>query len=108
MYSTIVKHIIYPMGELFLGTTMLRYLKELEESQWWSPNELRELQNKKLRALIKHAYENVPYYRHIFEGRGLTDKNIQTVVDLYKLSILTKDDIRRFSTYISGIKARRK
>ena len=74
---------------------MLRYLKELEETQWWSPEQLRELQNKKLRALIKHAYENVPYYHRIFEERGLSDKDIQTVEDLPKLPILTKNDIRQ-------------
>lgn len=59
MYSTIARHILYSIGETFLGTKMLKYLKELEETQWWSPEQLQELQNKKLRALIKHAYENV-------------------------------------------------
>ncbi|MCJ7654849.1 MAG: phenylacetate--CoA ligase family protein [Dehalococcoidia bacterium] len=52
------------------------------------------MQNTKLRALIKHAYENVPYYRRVFEERGWTDKDIQTVNDLPKLPILTKNDIR--------------
>ncbi len=94
MYSAIVQRILYPIGEAFFGTTMLRYLKELEESQWWSPNELRELQNKKLRALVEHAYANVPYYRRIFQERGLTGKDIQTTEDLRKLPILTKNNIR--------------
>ncbi len=95
MYSTIARHILYPIGETFLGTRMLKYLRILEETQWWSPGQLRELQNEKLRALIKHAYENVPYYRRTFEERGLSDKDIQTVADLPKLPILTKDDIRQ-------------
>lgn len=95
MYSTIAKHILYPIGEAFLRTNMLKHLKMLEETQWWSPEQLQELQNERLRALIKHAYENVPYYRRIFEERGLTDRDIQTVKDLPKLPILTKGDIRR-------------
>ena len=97
MYSTIARHILYPIGERILGTTLLKYLKELEETQWWSPEQLRELQNKKLRALIKHAYENVPYYHRIFEERSLAPNDIQTVEDLPKLPILTKDDIRQNS-----------
>lgn len=95
MYSAIAKHILYPVGERLLRTTLLKYLKELEETQWWSPEQLRELQNKNLRALIRHAYKNVSYYHHIFEERGLIDKDIQTVEDLPKLPILTKDDIRQ-------------
>lgn len=94
MYSALARYILYPIGERLLGTTLLKYLKELEETQWWPPERLQELQNEKLRALIKHAYENVPYYHHIFEERGLTDKDIQTVEDLPKLPILTKDNIR--------------
>jgi len=95
MYSTIAKHILYPIGEAFLKTNMLKHLKMLEETQWWSPAQLQELQNEKLRALIEHAYKNAPYYRRIFEERGLTDKDIQTVEDLPKLPILTKGDIRQ-------------
>lgn len=95
MYSSVLKHVLYPVGEKLLGTRMLKYLKEVEETQWWSPKELRELQNRKLQSLIKHAYENVPYYHRIFNERGLTDKDVQTIEDLPKLPLLTKDDIRR-------------
>lgn len=81
MYSAVAKHILYPIGEKLLGTTMLKYLKQLEETQWWSPDELRELQNEKLRALIRHAYENVPYYHRVFGERGLIDKEITRAGD---------------------------
>ncbi len=93
MYSTIVRHILYPIGETFLGTKMLKYLRVLDETQWWSPGHLRELQNEKFRVLIKHAYENVPYYHCLFHERELTDKDIQTLYDLPQLAIATKTDI---------------
>jgi len=95
MYSAIAKHILYPIGERLLGTNLLKYSRELEKTQWWPPEQLRELQNEKLRALIKHAYENVPYYHRVFKERGLTDKDIRAIEDLPKLPILTKDDIRQ-------------
>jgi phenylacetate-CoA ligase len=95
LYSTIIKYVFYPLREKLQGTRILKYLKELEETQWWSNKELQEMQNKKLQSLIKHAYANVPYYRKIFNERGLVDKDIQTIDDLYKLPILTKDDIRQ-------------
>lgn len=109
MYSIIAKHILYPIGETFLGTKMLRYLKELEKTQWWSLERLQELQNEKLRALIKHAYENAPYYHCLFQERGLTDKDIQTVEDLPKLPVLTKNDIRQnFADLIAKDSSKRK
>ncbi|MFC1963382.1 hypothetical protein ACFLVL_02035 [Chloroflexota bacterium] len=78
-----------------MGTKTLKYLREMEDTQWWSPEQLHELQNRKLRALIQHVYENVPYYHRIFEERRLNANDIQTVEDLQKLPILTKNDIRQ-------------
>lgn len=94
MYSTIARNLVYPAADRLLGTKVMTYLKELEESQWWSPEQLRELQDRKLRALVQYAYDKVPYYRRIFQERGLTAESIQTVKDLQMLPILTKDIIR--------------
>ena len=79
----------YIMGKEFAQT-----YNELMESQWYSKEQLEELQLKKLEAIIKHAYENVPYYRKIFDERGLKPKDIQNFGDLKKLPILTKGDVR--------------
>jgi len=94
MYTLLADRIIYPLGDVALGTSVIKYYHWLQKTQWWPPEQLRELQNTKLRALVKHAYENVPYYHRIFEERGLTAGDIQTEDDLSKLPILTKNDIR--------------
>jgi phenylacetate-CoA ligase len=52
------------------------------------------LQNKKLRTLIRHAYERIPYYHQEFKKRNLLPDDIRTVEDLEKLPYLTKDIIR--------------
>lgn len=41
----------------------------LQESQWWSWEELQGYQMQQLEKLLKHAYENVPYYRKVFDER---------------------------------------
>jgi phenylacetate-CoA ligase len=66
----------------------------LEESQYYSTNELEEYQNEQLRKLIAHVYEYVPYYRRIFEEKKLIPSDIKKKEDLQKLPILTKDDVR--------------
>jgi len=86
------------MYQLSIGTNILKYLTKLKKTQWWSPAQLRELQDQRLRLLIKHTYANVPYYRRTFRERKLTPDDIKTQKDLHKLPPLTKDIIRkRFS-----------
>lgn len=77
------------------GLKFAKFYNFLMESQWWSREGLEEFQNKKLRKTVKHAYNNVPYYRRIFDERELKPKDIQTKEDLKKLPILTKNDIRK-------------
>jgi phenylacetate-CoA ligase len=66
----------------------------LMESQWWPADELKASQEEKLRALIAHAYQHVPYYRRIFDQRGLRPEDIQQLSDLRKLPFLTKEALR--------------
>ena len=66
----------------------------LQESQWWSKEKLEEYQMKELNKLLHHAYANVPYYRKIFDEKGLKPKDIQDFNDLQLLPYLTKEDVR--------------
>ena len=47
-----------------------------------------------LRALVQHAYENVPYYQRVFDERRLKPEDISTLDDLQKIPFLTKEDVR--------------
>jgi len=66
----------------------------LQESQWWSRKKLDEYQMQQLEKLLRHAYKNVPYYRRVFDERGLKPKNIQDFEDLRKLPCLTRGIIQ--------------
>lgn len=76
------------------GRSYHDYVTALNNSQWYSAEELRNLQEARLRSLIEHVYQQVPYYRRVFDERGLQVKDIQTTEDLKKLPILTKDVLR--------------
>lgn len=66
----------------------------LQESQWWSREKLEEYQMQQLGKLLQHAYENVPYYRNVFDERGLKPKDIQDFSDLKRLPYLEKDTFK--------------
>jgi len=87
IYSIIPTPVRY--GKVF--TQMYAFL---QESQWWSRRELETYQMFQLRKLLRHAYENVAYYRKIFDERALKPKDIQNFHDLRKLPYLTKEIIR--------------
>jgi phenylacetate-CoA ligase len=71
------------------------HYETLSRTQWLSPSSMRDLQDEKLRRLIRHAYRNVPYYRARMQALGLTPEDIRTQEDLPKLPFLTKADIRK-------------
>jgi len=70
------------------------YYRELKRSQWLTLAEMRQLQEEKLRRLVRHAYHHVGYYRERMEALGLTPEDVRTIEDLSKLPLLSKADVR--------------
>ena len=56
--------------------------------------DMRKLQEERLKAQVKHVYDNVPYYKQLMDEKGITPDDIQTLDDLKKLPFLTKADLR--------------
>jgi len=81
--------------------------QEFEKNQWLSESELEAYQNEKLKVLIRHVYEFVPYYRTIMDNLRLTPQDFNKISDLYKFPILTKSDIRRNSKQLISKKQRK-
>jgi len=70
------------------------HLAKLRRNVWRSPAELETIQVCKLRALVQHAYEHVPYYRHLFDQVGLSPGDIRSLDDLRALPVTTKAALR--------------
>ena len=83
-----------PLADRVKGRNTMKHLRELEKSQWYSRDQIEELQRKKLRSIIQHSYDNVPYYHKIFRELNLKPSDIKTVGDLSKLPVLTKYIVR--------------
>jgi phenylacetate-CoA ligase len=56
--------------------------------------QIRRFQNRKLRQLVSHAYEHVPYYTDLFDRHGIRAADIRTVADLRHIPITRKSDVR--------------
>ena len=69
-----------------------------------SRSEILELQRKKLVGLVRHAYENVPFYHRKFDEAGLKPCDIWSLDDLAQVPVVTKAEIQ--SCPISDMLAR--
>ena len=56
--------------------------------------QLRELQLRRLKAVVERAFANVPPFRERMAERGLTPASIETLADLAKLPFSIKTDLR--------------
>ncbi|MDO8145398.1 MULTISPECIES: AMP-binding protein [unclassified Isoptericola] len=56
--------------------------------------ELEALQLERLRWTVRHAYENVPFYRRKLDEAGVAPGDVRELGDIVKLPVTTKDDLR--------------
>lgn len=94
LYNFIDEHLLLPVGDLVYGSCIHQKLKEFRKNDKLRREEILEIQNEKIRRLVHHCYENVPYYRGVFTSMGLKPDDIQSGEDLCKLPVLTKQIIR--------------
>ncbi|BBO77655.1 capsular polysaccharide biosynthesis protein [Desulfosarcina widdelii] len=81
-------------ARLRYGKTYSYYLSLLEKSQWWSDAEIEDYQWRETERLLHHAYQNVPYYKSLFDEHALSLKDIQNFYDFKKIPYLTKEIVR--------------
>jgi len=69
-------------------------LRELRGNLKLDKAKLEEIQRKKLKDLLKHAYENVPYYRRLLDSNRIKPEDIKGVKDLEKIPLTDKVVLR--------------
>jgi len=65
-----------------------------EEMECASREKIQAIQDEKIVKQVKHAYDNIPYYRSLMEQKGVSPEDVHGIKDLYKLPFLSKSDLR--------------
>ncbi|MCP4278153.1 MAG: phenylacetate--CoA ligase, partial [Gammaproteobacteria bacterium] len=94
VYTQLVSKLLFPLHELLKKHTSVAVRKELEQSQWWSREELEALRINRLKALLQNARAHVPYYRNLFDELQFDPDEVDSLDWLQKLPLMTKDTIR--------------
>jgi phenylacetate-CoA ligase len=91
---TLVRKVIYPAYRALRRDRVLPFLAEMRRIERSSPDQIRDLQWRKLSALLDRAARQVPYYRRIFKEVGADPEDFKSPEDLRGLPVLRKGDIR--------------
>lgn len=99
------------------GTRLLRKMKEsfekinhalryepvvgLEESQWWTYENLLLFQNHRLRKIVNYAYNNIPGYKAKFTEANVEPADIKSVDDLCNLPITKREEIQDNENFVN-------
>ncbi|HVK90405.1 MAG TPA: phenylacetate--CoA ligase, partial [Mycoplana sp.] len=73
----------------------------LDEHERASRDHIQSLQRERLAWSLRHAYENVPFYRQKFDAAGVHPSDFRDLSDLAKFPFTVKQDLR--DTYPYGM-----
>ena len=90
---SVVEGISWPALPATLGAALLAQLHQLEESQWWSPDELVQRQFGQLGQLVRHARRHSPFYRARLAAAGLSSLTAWSPESLARMPLLSRTEL---------------
>jgi phenylacetate-CoA ligase len=80
------------------GGVFHQELDQFRDRENYSAEQWRNFQTVKLRALLDHAFETVPFYREKYSAAGFTRDDLSRfeIEDLKRLPYLEKDELRQY------------
>ncbi len=94
IYTKIISSVVFPLHELLKGHTTVAARKDMEQTQWLSPDRISALQIIRLRDFLIDVHKHVPYYMDLFNRLGFSPKDVVSLKDLEKLPLTDKSVIR--------------
>lgn len=62
----------------------------VKRTQWYTREQMRAFQEKRLRKIIAYAYKHIPYYKMVFDAQRIHPQQIQSLEDLKRIPRLTR------------------
>lgn len=94
---------LLPLMYRYMGRPYMALLDQYRVIETMPAEQLAELQLERLKALVAHSYENVPYYRALFDEHGARPDDIRSLHDYARLPLLDKATVReRWSEIVAS------
>ncbi len=76
----------------------------------WPDERLRELQLRKVKRVLRHAYQNLPFYRRSFDAANIHPDFVKTFEDYSRVPTFTKKDVlqemKERGSFLTGMETR--
>ena len=83
-----------------VAANLLSMLSQLEQSQWWQPEELLQKQLQQFGLLAAHAYRHSPFFKDRFDQAGLDVKNYWSTENFSSIPLLTRAELMHQAEHI--------
>lgn len=80
------------MGKRY-GFNIRQMIKFVEENQYWSNDQIYDYQFTELKKIVKHAYDNVSFYRKTMQAMGMEPEDIRSLNDVQHFPVIGKKEI---------------
>jgi len=94
LYTKIVSGVLFPLQEGLKSHSTLGVRREMERTQWYSQEKIKNLQIQKSKKFLEDIGQNVPFYRRLFKQIEFDPETFNSINDLQKLPLMAKPDIR--------------
>ena len=85
------------INPVFISKVLKSYFFDIERIWEMNPKHIPDFQEKKIREIIKYAYNNVPFYRKKYQKAKINPQDIKTIDDFEKIPFVTKKDLQNAS-----------
>lgn len=86
--------LLYHAAQQYRGEPVAAVMRELDRSQHWPAERLRELQWTRLQSLVQYCHARVPFYRDRWRAAGFEPGDLKTITDWRRLPFMDKSDVQ--------------
>jgi phenylacetate-CoA ligase len=83
-----------PLHKWIISRNARSYYLWLKRTEYLTTDQIQELQLRRLKLLLRRAYQNVPYYKRIFDDAEFNPFDIKTLADIRLVPLTEKQDVR--------------
>jgi phenylacetate-CoA ligase len=95
----------YYVAQQWRGEPVAGVLRELEASARWPADRLREVQWRRLRQVVQHCWETVPFYRERWTRAGFAPGDLKDRADWGRLPAVDKADVQEHAAAMMSSRA---
>ena len=81
---------LFSLHHYTMSGKSLDYWQEYKDSQFWSHEQWRRYTDERFKAIVQHAYLNVPFYRKLYDAHDIDIETIQGIADIERLPLVDK------------------